>query len=79
MAAAKPLRQTMPTVAAWIDQLREAFGVEAIDPAIRDGVAGGAHFYAEEGGQTLGCEAMPDSHVVSAAHMVLAKREGGGK
>lgn len=75
----KPLRQTMPAVAAWIDGLREAFGADAINPAIRNGVAGGTHFYAEEGGQTLGCEAMPGSHVVSAAHMVLAKPEGGDK
>jgi hypothetical protein len=75
----KPLRQTMPTVAAWIDELREAFGADAINPAIRNGVAGGAQFYAEEGGQTIGCDAMPGSHVVSAAHMVLAKPEGGDK
>jgi hypothetical protein len=75
----KPLRQTMPTVAAWIDELREAFGADAINPAIRNGVAGGAQFYAEEGGQIIGCEAMPGSHVVSAADMVLAKPEGGDK
>jgi hypothetical protein len=73
----KPLRQTMPTVAAWIDELREAFGADAINPAIRNGVAGGAAFYATEGGQTIGCEAMPGGHVISAAHMVLSKPEGG--
>ena len=71
------MRQTMPTVAAWIDELREAFGADGINAAIRNGVAGGAAFYATEGGQTLGCEAMPGGHVVSAAAMVLAKPEGG--
>ena len=75
--AEKPLRQSMPTVAAWIDELREAFGAESINSAIRNGVAGGTRFYAEENGQTIGCEAMPGSHVVSAADMVLVKREGG--
>lgn len=73
----KPLRQTMPTVAAWIDELREAFGADGVNAAIRNGVAGGTHFYAEEGGQAIGCEASLGSHVVSAADMVLAKPEGG--
>lgn len=68
----KPLRQTMPTVAAWIDELREAFGDQAVNPAIRNGAAGGSHFYAEENGHTLGCEAMPGGHVVGVAQMVLA-------
>lgn len=75
----KPLRQTMPTVAAWVDELRAAFGADAINPAIRNGAAGGSHFYAEENGHAIGCEAMPGSHVVSLAHMVLAKPvEGAG-
>jgi hypothetical protein len=73
---AKPLRQTMPTTAAWVDELREAFGADAINPAIRNGVAGGAAFYATEGGHTIGSESMPGRHVVSAAHMVIAKSEG---
>lgn len=75
----KPMREAMPTVAAWIDELREAFGADVINPAIRNGVAGGTHFYAEEGGQTIGCDAIPGRHVVSAADMVLAKPEGGDK
>jgi len=75
MAAPKPLRQTMPTVAAWIDELREAFGADAINPAIRNGVAGGAAFYATENGHSIGCEAMVGGHVVTAADMVLAKPE----
>jgi diadenosine tetraphosphate (Ap4A) HIT family hydrolase len=74
--AAKPLRQTMPTVAAWAHELRDAFGADGINAAIRNGVAGGAAFYATEGGHTIGRESMPGRHVVSAAHMVIAKSEG---
>ena len=69
----KPLREAMPTVAAWIDELREAFGADTINAAIRNGLAGGDHFHASENGHEIGCEAAPGSHVVSAAHMVLAK------
>ena len=75
---AKPMRQAMPTVAAWVDELREAFGLDAVNPALRNGAQGGCEFYAEENGQTIGCEAMPGRHVVTAADMVLAK-EGGDK
>lgn len=73
--AAKPLRQTMPTVAAWVDELREAFGADGINAAIRNGVAGGAAFYATENGHSIGCESMLGGHVVTAADMVLAKPE----
>ena len=73
MSRKKPMREAMPTVAAWIDELREAFGADGINSAIRNGAAGGTHFYAEEGGQTIGCEAMPGGHSVSAIDMVLAK------
>jgi len=73
----KPLREAMPTVAAWIDELREAFGADSINAAIRNGLAGGDHFHASENGHEIGCEAMPGRHVVSAADMVLVKREGG--
>lgn len=73
----KPLREAMPTVAAWIDDLREAFGADTINAAIRNGINGGTHFHASENGHEIGCEAMPGRHVVSAADMVLVKREGG--
>lgn len=72
----KPLREAMPTVAAWIDDLREAFGADPIHAAIRNGLAGGDHFHAVENGHEIGCEAMPGRHVVTAADMVLAKGEG---
>jgi len=58
----KPMREAMPTVAAWIDDLRAAFGAETIDAAIRGAVRDGrATFYAEEGGRQLGTPAtLPD-------------------
>lgn len=52
----KPLRQKMPTVAAWIDELREAFGQEMIDTAIRAGINGQQAFHASEGGESIGTE-----------------------
>src|SRR3990172_6179007 len=68
---AKPLRQTMPTVAAWVDELREAFGADAINPAIRNGVAGGAAFYATEGGHTIGSAAIPGKRVLRLSEITL--------
>jgi hypothetical protein len=52
--SAKPLRDTMPATAAWIDDLREAFGKEAIDPPIRAGMAGRPCFRAVENGIEIG-------------------------
>ena len=53
-APAKPLRETMPTVAAIIDDLRAAFGAEDINQSIRNGMAGVPTFYARENGQEIG-------------------------
>ena len=48
----------MPTVTAWIDELREAFGKVDIDAAIRAGMKADcpedATFYATENGHTVG-------------------------
>lgn len=79
MTGKKPLRLSMPTVAAWIDELREAFGVDSINASIRNGVGGGNRFHAVENGHEIGCEAMPGSHVVNAADMVLAKPVKGAR
>jgi hypothetical protein len=48
------MRDQMPTVAAWIDQLRDAFGKESIDAQIRAGMRGKPVFFAQENGQTVG-------------------------
>lgn len=71
----KPMREAMPTVAAWIDGLREAFGAAGINASIRNGMTGGADFYAEEAGHALGCEAMPGGHAVCLTDMILSKPE----
>lgn len=67
----KPLRDTMPEVTAWIDELRAAFGRDSIDASIRTGLARGG-FYATENGLTVG-ELEPEHDYVSAADMVLRK------
>ena len=54
---AKPMRESMPSTAAFIDGLRNAFGKEGIDQAIRSGMAGRkGFFYAEENGQAVGTQ-----------------------
>jgi len=65
--AAKPLRQTMPLVAAWIDDLREAFGKDAIDGQIRNGLTGLPHFHARENGQQIGFAAAEGVGISGAA------------
>lgn len=54
VAKAKPLRDTMPVTAAWIDALREAFGEAAINDPIRAGTAGRPCFHAVENGIEIG-------------------------
>lgn len=48
------MRQAMPTVAGWIDNLRAAFGADMIDAAIRAGIAGQDTFHARENGHEVG-------------------------
>lgn len=50
----KPLRSAMPQVAAFIDDLRAAFGAPGIDAAIKGGLQGRGTFWAREGGQEIG-------------------------
>lgn len=64
------LRTEMPTTAAWIDELRAAFGADQINPSIKSGMAGGSAFYASENSYVLGKQdALPG---VSLADMVLS-------
>jgi len=48
------LRGDMPLIAAFIDDMREAFGRDKIDSAIRNGMRGGDLFFASENGITIG-------------------------
>lgn len=52
-APSKHARDEMPLVTAWIDSLRDAFGKEAIDQAIRQGMKEGT-FWAIENGKVIG-------------------------
>jgi hypothetical protein len=47
------MRDKMPTVAAFIDELRAALGVDVVDEAIRRGLRNGT-FYAREAGFEVG-------------------------
>ncbi|MET3135283.1 hypothetical protein AAKU55_005591 [Oxalobacteraceae bacterium GrIS 1.11] len=48
------MRIEMPQTAAFIDNLREAFGTEFINGRIRAGMRGEAVFYATENGHSVG-------------------------
>ena len=48
------MRDQMPSAAAFIDDLRDAFGAEHINGAIRSGIKGRPHFWAREGEHELG-------------------------
>ena len=66
------LRDTMPTVTAWIDSLRDAFGKAEIDDRIRQGMKGApGAFYAAENGQTVGTPARPARVEFSVAEIVI--------
>lgn len=48
------MREQMPLTAAFIDDLRDAFGREHIDAQIKAGMRGEPTFFAQENGHTLG-------------------------
>lgn len=61
----------MPTVAAWIDDLREAFGVESINASIKNGLNGGSDFWASENGIEIGNRSPDDGRGITADKMEL--------
>ena len=65
-APQKPLRQAMPETAAFIDALREAFGADTINDAIRAGMQGGSDFHAIENGHEIGSPMKPMSRPAEA-------------
>lgn len=50
----RSLRDEMPGVTAFIDDLRAAFGRDYIDGMVRAGMKGAPVFWAAEGGHELG-------------------------
>lgn len=79
----KTLRDTMPTVTAFIDDLRAAFGKDMIDGQIRRGLAGEPVFYAEENGHVVGTRppryCRIGNHPVTGCAVDLDQLEAGGK
>ena len=65
------LRDEMPTVAAWIDDLRAAFGAEAVTAWVRQGLADGS-FHAGENGHEVGVPIPAPANAISLADMVIA-------
>lgn len=62
------LRDRMPVVDAFIDELREIFGREEIDRSIVEGLRDGS-FHARENGHEVGALMKPDN-AVSLDHIV---------
>lgn len=49
------MREAMPTVAAFVDEMRQAFGADQVDPSIRAGLRGEPNkLWAREAGHELG-------------------------
>ncbi len=48
------MRDRMPQVTEWIDDLRAAFGRDQIDGVIREGMRGRKCFWARENGNEIG-------------------------
>ena len=69
------MRNRMPKCAAFVDELREVFGVDEINQVIRDGLMancpGEKRFFASENGYVLGKRAPDPLRAVSAADMVI--------
>jgi len=67
------MREGMPVVSAWIDDLRLAFGKEGVTLWVRQGLQDGT-FYATENGHEIGRRAEPEN-AISMAEMVLTPVE----
>lgn len=58
MSGGRRLADLMPSIAAWVGDLRQAFGDDLIDEAIVKSRRGEPTFYAAENGQTVGTKAV---------------------
>lgn len=54
------LRDRMPKVAAFIDEMREVFGIEEVNALVRRGMRGEPTFWAGEGGIEIGTKSNDD-------------------
>lgn len=74
MRVQQPVRHPMPEIAAFVANLKSAFGEREIDEAIRRGKAGEPTFYARENGRSVGTAR---SSVAGAVAHELAEAEAG--
>lgn len=76
----KSLREEMPSTAAFIDMLREAFGASAVDPQIKAGLRGAPVFHAIENGHEIGTPVQHWDAIgwdpVTGCAVDLSKKEG---
>lgn len=76
-APRKPMRDSMPHVAAFIDEMRAAFGEDEVNAQIRIGMDGAQTFYACENGIEVGTR-MPsfeESPGITLNRMVILSKE----
>lgn len=71
---AKPLRESMPQVAAFVDEMREAFGVEEINAQIKLGMQGAQTFHASENGIEAGTRFDEPVKYITADKMVIREK-----
>ena len=68
----RSMKADMPQVFAWVQDLRAAFGADAIDPQIRAAIHDGLPtFHASEGGHTVGVALPAIGRAFSAAELVI--------
>lgn len=81
----KPMRDSMPDIAAFVDRMRAAFGDAAITKVMRDGLKPDAalerRFWAVEGGHVVGApfSFYPKASVWDAPQAVTALSRGNSK
>lgn len=77
----KPLRDSMPLVAAFIDECREAFGAEMVNAQIRLGMQGAQTFHAVENGIEVGTRFDEPVKFITLDRMVIrpAAKKGESK
>lgn len=63
MRVRKPVSHPMPEIAAFVADMKAAFGEQEIDEAIRRGKAGEPTFYGCENGRTIGTVAPAQTNV----------------
>lgn len=67
------MREAMPGVSAWIDDLRLAFGRQDVTAWVRQGLADGS-FHAVENGHEIG-RAVEQGNAISLAEIVIKAPE----